>query len=366
MHRNFYGLQDASGRAWDYLDYGSLRLWDSGTSWADIEKSPGVYDWDKLDGYVAAAEAHNTSVVWTIAYVPLFYKVDRMTPPQEAYRNLVTAAMSRYGTRIGTYQVWNEANITTSWTDTMANMARLTAIMLDVRNTFAPAAEVLSPSFATRMTYQRKLLRDYLAVAQPCDVLALNLYPMADGGTPEDAFKLLKQVRGFLPDPDIPTWVCEVNYGVGPVLLTKLLSKEKQISNVLRTYILAAAHDVERVHWYRYDWNRKSTGWLGNTMLSDPTDNYSITAPGKAIATAQEWLDGHRVTLEVRKSGVHVVSVHDEGKVLRQILWHPTEAKLVRVDLVRRIYFQNGTKTGVSTTRLWVNSSPKMVEGKVI
>ena len=42
-------MHDGSMLAYDTLRYGSLRLWDAGVTWPDIETSPGVYDWSRLD-----------------------------------------------------------------------------------------------------------------------------------------------------------------------------------------------------------------------------------------------------------------------------------------------------------------------------
>ena len=53
--------------------YGSLRLWDAGVTWQDIETSPGVYDWSRLDTLVAAAHQHGTQVTAVLAMTPWFY-----------------------------------------------------------------------------------------------------------------------------------------------------------------------------------------------------------------------------------------------------------------------------------------------------
>src|SRR4029079_13272973 len=45
----FFGIHDQSGRAYDHLTFGSLRLWDAGVTWKDVETSPGHYDWTRLD-----------------------------------------------------------------------------------------------------------------------------------------------------------------------------------------------------------------------------------------------------------------------------------------------------------------------------
>ena len=47
----FFGLQMhkplvADGQPWPTVPFGAGRLWDSGVSWAEVNKSQGAYDWE--------------------------------------------------------------------------------------------------------------------------------------------------------------------------------------------------------------------------------------------------------------------------------------------------------------------------------
>jgi hypothetical protein len=42
---------------------GSIRLWDNGVGWNDIEKSDNKLDWTRLDALVALAHRHQAPVL---------------------------------------------------------------------------------------------------------------------------------------------------------------------------------------------------------------------------------------------------------------------------------------------------------------
>ena len=117
---DFFGIHDALDlESYGRLDFGSIRLWDAGVTWRDIETSPGVYDWSRLDTLVRAAQAHHTEVTLVLAMTPSFYAgapslpADRPRPlprlrprgddPLPQLRGPAAASSA--------YQVWNEGNV---------------------------------------------------------------------------------------------------------------------------------------------------------------------------------------------------------------------------------------------------------------
>ena len=234
--REFFGLHDGSGQAYQHLPYGSLRLWDAGVTWRNIETSRGVYNWSRLDSLVSAAQAHHVEVTLVLAMTPSFYASAQSLPPRDlnTYARFVRAAMSRYrdfnGQRgIAAYQVWNEGNISYFWTGTPDQLAQMTAIVDQVRDQVDPAATVVAPSFAVRLPYQRVWMRRYQRtqvdgdpVWDDYDANALSLYPKPRyrhrPGGPENAMRLLSHARHRLNRIGVPwskkIWATEINYGV--------------------------------------------------------------------------------------------------------------------------------------------------------
>ncbi|MDX6357709.1 MAG: polysaccharide biosynthesis protein PslG, partial [Nocardioidaceae bacterium] len=273
----YFGIHDGSLQSYGRASFGSIRLWDVGVTWRDIETAPGVYDWSRLDTQVAAAQAHGVQVTLVLAMTPSFYAAAPTLPPTDLshYADYVRAVMTRYrdvnGQRgIAAYQVWNEGNISTFWTGDMGQLAQLTKVVHDARDAVDPGATVVAPSFAMRMKYEtdgfsafQSQQVDGVPVWHYYDANALSLYPMATyggrPGGPEDAMALLASAHSLLARAGVPAalpvWGTEINYGLpsgAPGQLTATpISDARQVANVLRTYVLGAARGLSRLFWYR-------------------------------------------------------------------------------------------------------------------
>jgi hypothetical protein len=366
VSRAFFGLHDKSNQAYGHVSFGSIRLWDAYVTWSDIETSPGVYDWSRLDGYIAAAQAHHVQVTVVLAMTPSFYAADPSQPPSDlgAYVRYVRAIMSRYrnfdGHRgITAYQVWNEGNVSHFWTGTPHQLALMTRVVARVRNQVDPGARVVAPSFAVRMRYQRLWMSEFekqrldgRPIWHFYDANALSLYPKPTyghrPGGPEDAMALADQARHQLAADGVPhtkqLWATEINYGLtsGSVgdASARPISQRHQVANVLRTYLLSAAHGLDRVFWYRYDWDllpaSMGGGTLGNTLLTVPGHNDSVTAAGRALGRARAWLRGRLVRADGRRpcarghDGTYACTLKYRGAT-RTIYWNPHRQVRVRV-----------------------------------
>jgi polysaccharide biosynthesis protein PslG len=382
---SFFGIHDGSMAAYGRVPFGSVRLWDAGVTWSYLETSPGTYDWSRLDSLVSAAQAHHVKVTLVLAMTPPFYATSRTLPPTDpdAYARFVRAVMTRYRTFNGrrgieSYQVWNEGNISTFWTGTPQQLAQLTEIVDHVRDEVDPRATVVAPSFAVTMPYQRRWMTDYQSqvvdghpVWQHYDVNALSLYPEPRTGEraagPEDAMALLHRSQNRLASAGVPhrkqLWISEVNYGLrggpdGPQPAYHL-AQRRQVANVLRTYLLAAANGVSRVFWYRYDWHRLlGGGTLGNTLLSDPNDSARVWAPGRALRLAQHWLRGHLLSTNGRRpcarmrSGTYQCTIIYR-RVVHNIYWNPHRKVRIQLPGARvRSRSRAGRRVAVRTVKV--------------
>ncbi|HEY3480019.1 MAG TPA: hypothetical protein VGL02_14070 [Streptomyces sp.] len=383
VSRAFFGLHDGSGRAYGHVRFGSLRLWDAGVTWQDVETAPGVYDWDRLDSLVAAAQAHHVEVTLVLAMTPSFYSAEPTSAPADLddYARYVRAVMTRYrsfdGERgIAAYQVWNEGNVSAFWTGTPQQLAQLTAVVARVRRQVDPGAEVVAPSFAIRLPYQRRWLSSYerqrvrgYHVWRYVDANAISIYPKATYGDrtggPEDAMALVGRIRHRLAHAGVPRhqklWATEVNYGVaggGPgVTPATPISQRRQVANVLRTYLLGAADGLARVFWYRYDWRTVAGGGtLGNTLLTVPGEWDRVTPAGRAVGTARAWLRGRLVGTHGRRPcaagrhGTYRCTVRYRGGV-RTIYWNPHRRVRVHLPASARALSVAGRVLGRSVSR---------------
>jgi polysaccharide biosynthesis protein PslG len=356
-----YGVHDGSLQSFSRVHAGSIRLWDAGVQWQDIEKRRGRYSWARLDQLVTAAQAAHAEVTFVVAMTPHFYASSPTKPPRSIapFKAFVRAVMNRYrvfnGSRgIADYQVWNEANIINFWTGTPAQMARLARAVDQVRDNVDPQANVVAPPMTMRLGYQADWMKKFYAVRlggtpvwRYVDTLAFNLYPLPvygrRAGTPESSMALLAQARQRLRQDRVPgskpIWNTEVNYGLlsgkdGGKPAKKITAK-LQASYVVRTYLLNAAHGVKRVYWYRYDMSRVPGGGpLGNTVLSSPSDFSHVTPAGRAFVRAQRWMHGTLVGATGSapcardRHGTYRCVVRDATGT-RRIYWNPNSTAKV-------------------------------------
>jgi hypothetical protein len=372
-HRIF-GLHDASLDSLVSSGVGALRLWDTGVTWRDIATydpatGAATYDWRRLDGIVSAAGAGHVELTLVLGQTPSYFSADPAVVPMRetptgasnpavvAYRDYVAAAMQRYGSRIAAYQVWNEANVVNFWAGSAHQLARLTRIVHDARDRYAPGSLVVTAPLLTRRPDQRHWLSRFAAtrvggrpVWRYVDAFALNLYPMATYGTrpgvPEDSITLLARSRARLARAHWPTgmpiWATEVNYGLqgtpqtGPAA-AKPISDARQVAYVIRTWVLDAAHRIKRVFWYSWDMaGMPGGGARGNTLLTSPSDHTEVTAAGAAFERVQTWLDGTMVghgrhsPCVTDRHGTYTCTVRYDGSTGR-IYWNQGRTATVRV-----------------------------------
>jgi hypothetical protein len=67
------GLHTDGPLGWPQAPVGSVRLWDNGVSWREIETAPGHFDWARVDALVGKARANGASVLLVLGQTPRFH-----------------------------------------------------------------------------------------------------------------------------------------------------------------------------------------------------------------------------------------------------------------------------------------------------
>jgi hypothetical protein len=337
---------------------GSVRLWDVGVRWDQIETRKHHYHWKQLDALVEAAQSAHAQATMVVAMTPRFYARTPTDPPRTVapYRRFVRALMHRYrsfhGRRgIAAYQVWNEVNISTFWTGSTHQLAQLTRVLDQVRDSVDPKARVVAPPMVLRLPFELAGVYTYfhariagVPVWRYVDAAAFSSYPLQRYGRrlggPEDSLSLIGQGRRELRSAGVPrsmpVWNTEINYGLPSGTwaghLAPRISAARQAANVVRTYLLNAAAGVRRVFWYRYDWSRR----YADTLLTSPRNSSHVTAAGRAYLLAQHWMHGtllgrhgHRPCAR-DSAGTYTCVVRDRDGT-RRIYWNPYRRATVRL-----------------------------------
>ncbi len=181
----------------------TLRIWDSGMKWANIETAPGTFDWTKMDKTVntLATNSHCAmSVIYTLGNTPIWASACSgqpdpgpclpgptasgfgggeqcapgdgsldfsCTPPSDLnsdgtgtdlqFQTFIAALVDRYAGKIAYYEVWNEADSPNFWcpdagspatcVGSIPRMVRMGWDLYNIVHCADPKATVLSPSF---------------------------------------------------------------------------------------------------------------------------------------------------------------------------------------------------------------------------
>lgn len=337
----FFGMHDSDpvGASWPDAPVGSLRVWDAGVVWNQVEKSPGVYDFSRLDAIVKSAREHKAQVLIVLGQTPAFHskhpkKVGAYGPGASSMPDLaawtayVKAVVDRYNAPDVAFQVWNEANVEGYWSGSYRQMAQLTAAAKSVVDGVTPRPVLVSPAMVVRTLGARAGLRllyaesvDGVRMADLVDVISLQLYP-EDGEGLERKAALLTEARRILGlqgvPADKPIWDTEINFGLSGGDPATPASPEDQMTNVAMSYLLDAADGVQRVYWYAWDLHT-----IANTDLVE-SDNQTPTPAGDAFDIVHRWLLGTKVDGcgPVKGADVWVCTIEaPEGS--REVYWSP-------------------------------------------
>ncbi len=291
------------------VPYATLRLWDSGVLWKDVEPSPGRFAWKSLDHAVRTAESQGKQVLLVLGPVPAWASAEPEAPDESwgkgaagpftagglaHFERYVRAVVERYGDRIWGYETWNEANLQTFWKGSPAEMAVITAVVHDAVRDAGAHSQVLSASATTRTEgsiyrFFPAYLRELAKRGWPVDGFAMHAYPDADG-TPSDSADSIAQFKAYLAiagAPQLPIYDTELNYGLagpGPDLPHRDMTTEQAQGWLSRTFIDAVRLGVAQTHWFA--WTTKYYGQYGIQL------HPGTAANRQAWQTTYDWLVG--------------------------------------------------------------------------
>ena len=289
----------------DQVPVESFRLWDTGTSWLQIEATRGRYDWRFLDRALETSSSAGVSdVLMVLGPTPVWnasslkgvqYPVPgAASEPRSlaAWDDFVAAVVDRYAGRITAYQIWNEASLKMFWRGSPAEMADLTERAYRIIKKRDPSALVVGASTTVRLlgAFERffpAYVEELAARDWPVDVLAVHSYPSGVEGPLERArhLRVVNQVLTRLDAPALPVWDTELNYGLagpGDIPRTEIAGDQALLWTV-RTYLDSLRFGVDRT--YLYIWTPKPYDLLGMQVTND-----SGAAAG--LRVVESWVAG--------------------------------------------------------------------------
>ena len=290
------------------VPYYSLRLWDSGVSWADLQPKRGPVRWKLLDEAIAFAELQGREVLLTLGPVPQWASAEPNRPNEgwgkgaggpltaegeRAFAAYVDAVLDRYGNRINALEAWNEANLPSFWRGTPDEMAELTKVVYDAVQRRGLDIDVYAASATTRVAGSiYRFFPSYLKGLEkrgwPVDGFAVHAYPDADGNA-SDMAGLVAQFKAYLAianAPDLPIANTELNYGLAGPGDKPHRDIPRQFSEawVTRTFLDSIRLGLDSTYWFA--WTPKYYGQLGIQLNPGTPDTI------RAWQTFYDWVVG--------------------------------------------------------------------------
>jgi len=97
---------------------GTVRLWDSGVAWGQVEQKKDKYWWNGLDHAIHNANNQGLKIMYVLGSTPKWAASSTkqgtypnkgaasMPKSMKDWKNWVTAVVKRYGNSIESYQIW--------------------------------------------------------------------------------------------------------------------------------------------------------------------------------------------------------------------------------------------------------------------
>jgi hypothetical protein len=346
----------ADGTPWPVVPFGTWRLWDAYVTWKDLEPSKGIWNFAKLDALVSLAAQHNVEIILPLALTPQWASArpnepSAYTPGAAAepssiqdWLDYVQAVARRYKGKIAYYEMWNEANSTTMWTGTPAELVVLQQAAYSAIKSNDPNAQLISANLESEsgLPYMQNLLD--LGYAGSADIVGYHLY--VSPGVPEDIAPLAAKILSLLNQHEVnkPLWDTETGWLPG----CNFASEDQQAATAVRALLVANASGAARFLWYAWD------NHCCVTLFMTESDDTTPTRAALAYANLEKWLVGNTFSPCTQDQGVWLCSVEFRQGRHGLILWKPggTVTAILNLDwtpaVVEDMYGNDSPMTGKS------------------
>lgn len=314
ISKQFFGLhihRAADLKAWPTARAGSWRLWDTYTTWRDLEPKKGQWNFAQLDFNVNFAVQRGVEILLPLGSTPAWasarptescaYGLGCAAEAQNTqdWRNYVRTVATRYKGKIKQFELWNEVNLTPFYSGTPEKLLELQKIAYEEIKAVDQSNILVAPSFTGNNPNELYKFDRYLALGAGnySDVISYHFY--TPKSSPEAAIPLVGEIRKIMRKRSVdrkPLWNTESGWALinndGTPLPATLNPDWRKLNNELgaaylaRAYILSAALGVERHFWYA--WDNKTLG------LIDPKTR-AIKGAAVALTNVATWLTGARV-----------------------------------------------------------------------
>lgn len=278
---------------------GAVRLWDSGTRWADLEPYPGQFDWTVLDRLVSAARTAERPVLFVLGGTPAWANPaappapypdgSRAAAPSDL-RNwdaYVSSLVHRYQGRIESYELWPLANDHRYFNGPVSTLVDMTKRAAHIIRVVDSKATIVCPGMGNLWTADGQRVLEQFARAggyDYCDVASIKLYQRTASDPPETMLALALTVDRLMHAADIQPrlWSTGTTYSIN---LQAPLSQEMARDYAVRFYLAGIyARNLNLERMYFYNWGSGKIPIVLQVPGGEPT------AAALAVEQLERWL----------------------------------------------------------------------------
>lgn len=281
------------------FEVGAVRLWDSGTRWADIEPYRGEFDWTVLDRLVSSANNAELPVLFVLGGTPMWANPgapaapypdeSRAAPPRDLadWDSYVTALVKRYRGRIEGYELWVLANDRRFFNGSVGTLVEMTRRASRIVRSVDPKAVVVCPGMGNLWTPDgQRVLQEFAEAGgyDYCDVAGIKLYQRSASDPPETMLGLASTIDQLLHASGVQPhlWNTGTTYSI---TLQPALPQDKARDYAVRFYLVgiyARYLNIERM--YFYSWGSSKIPIVLQATGGEPTP------AALAVEQLQRWL----------------------------------------------------------------------------
>ncbi|WP_258342826.1 beta-galactosidase [Saccharopolyspora gregorii] len=278
----------------------SVRLWDSGTRWQDLEPERGRYDWRTLDRLLDSAQDAGLPVVFTFGGTPSWasprgersaYRDDARTgPPDDLadWERFVTAVATRAAGRVEAYELWDLGP--PHFDGTAEVLVEMTEIGSRVVRELDPRAQVVCPAFGELWDPAADAHLERFAALHGydhCDAAPVELRPRRTSDPPETTTELATRVEATLHRGGASPRMWNTGAGSDDPYEPQVPA-ELAADFAVRWYLIGLWMDYDRVYF---------DGWGGDEVpIPLQVAGFQPTEAGRYVGELREWLRGARIS----------------------------------------------------------------------
>lgn len=323
------------GTKWPTVPFGSWRLWDAYVSWPQLEAKKGVWDFSRLDRYVAMAKIQNVEILLPLGLTPQWasarpneksgYSPGFAAEPKdiEDWRRYVRTVATRYRGRIHQYEIWNEVNIPGFYSGTVEALAKLTCEAGKILKEVDPQNILVSPSIVgtgKHLDWHAKLLAN--GIAGCVDAIGHHFY--VPKTQPEAMVEDIRKVRQILQQnavDHLPLWNTETGWWIentdgspetGVDTTWKRVLANDSSGIVARALIIGRSAGLER--YFLYAWDNNSMGFI------EPSAQ-TLKPAALAMGSVFQWLRDWNLGPCQPEKGIWVCKLQNSSGRSAWIVW---------------------------------------------